>query len=52
MRKTLTNASARFHSLARRGETLPRGWYNGDDRDADRTSLDILILSQMRQQDR
>ncbi|MEO7068895.1 MAG: hypothetical protein ABI131_00215 [Nostocoides sp.] len=52
MRKSLSNATARFHSFARRGETQPRGWYNGADRDADRMSLDLLILSQMRQQDR
>lgn len=52
MRKSLSTATARFHSLARRGETLPRGWYNPTDRDAERLSLDVLIASQMRQQDR
>lgn len=52
MRKTITNATSRFHTFARRGETLPRGWYNSSDRDAQRTSLDVLILSQLHQQDR
>lgn len=52
MRKSLHAATARLHTLSRRTDNQPRGWYNGPDRDADRTSLDILILSQMRQQDR
>lgn len=52
MRKSLSSVTARLHSITRRADSAPRGWYNGPDRDADRTSLDLLILSQMRQQDR
>ncbi|GEM_PF-4902306 len=49
MRKTITNATSLFHTFARRGETIPRGWHNSADRDAQRTSQDLLLLSQMYQ---
>ena len=51
--RSLSASTARFLSAARRtGAGTDRGWHNTADRDLDRVSMQVMILSQMRQNDR
>ena len=47
--RTITD---RILSSARRSAGTDRGWHDIADRDTERTSFDVMLLSQIRQNDR